>query len=110
MFDKKLFGTNIRNYRKELGLSIYEFSIMIDVNYTHLTNIELGRRIPTARVVVSILNGLNMTYDECINNTDFNTREFYKNIINSSLNLFKSKELDFILDVAKSFNLNSGEK
>lgn len=106
MFDKNKFGKSIRNYRKSLGLSNYNFAIAANINYTHLSNIESGKKAITAKTAISILNILNLTFSECMEDSTSHLKEVYKNVISSSLDQLEEHDMDFILNVAKSFNAN----
>lgn len=106
MFDQKKFGESIRNYRKRLGLTNYNFAIAANINYTHLSNIESGKKVVTAKTAIAILNILNLTFGECMEDSTSHLKEVYKNVISTSLDLLEDSDLDFILNVAKSFNTN----
>jgi transcriptional regulator with XRE-family HTH domain len=63
MFDRKLFGQNVKFYREKAGYSFNEFSEMADISMNYLFNIEKGKHSPTVATILKILLALQMTYD-----------------------------------------------
>jgi len=61
MFDEKELGKNVKRIRKLMCIKSYDFAITANLNYTHLSDIENGRNIPTAKTAINILNTLNFT-------------------------------------------------
>lgn len=57
-------GEKIRTLREVRRLSLREFARRLDVTAAFLSDIELGRRYPSADVMARIAAGLNTTTDE----------------------------------------------
>ena len=44
---RKTFGAKIRKLRKERGLSLRQFALMIGIDKGYLVDVEYGRKSPT---------------------------------------------------------------
>jgi len=110
MFDEKEFGKSVKRIRKLLCIKSYDFAIAANLNYTYLSNIENNKSIPTAKTAISILNTLNMTYEECINSDSFRIKETYKNIISNIINSMTEEDLIFLLQLIRIFKTNQEEE
>ena len=61
--DFKQIGMNIRKRRKELGLTQEYVAICLDVNPSHVSNIEGGRAHPSLTALVNIANIMTCSID-----------------------------------------------
>lgn len=62
----KLVGENIRKIRQSKGLTMIQLSYMMDVDYSQIANLELGRRDPTLSMLVLVAERLNVTVGELL--------------------------------------------
>ncbi len=51
---KKIFGENLKRYRKESGLTQEKLSEMLDISPKHLSNIEVGIKFVSADLIETI--------------------------------------------------------
>lgn len=61
--DFKAIGLKIKERRKELGITQEFIANMLDVNPSHISNIECGRANPSLTVLVRIANLLHCSVD-----------------------------------------------
>lgn len=107
MNDLTKFGRCVKLHRQHLKINAYNFAIAANIDFTQLSNIERGTNIPTIRVVVAILNALNMSFAECVNETNIiDSKEKYKNFVSNSLDSFSDDDLLYLLEIAKTFHKN----
>lgn len=66
--DFKTIGNNIRRRRQTLGITQEYIANMLDVNPSHISNIECGRANPSLTALVKIANILQCSVDCFINN------------------------------------------
>ena len=59
-------GEIIRKHRKSLRLTVSELSRMSGVSTTHLGRIEIGQRVPSARVLQSVAEHLGLRPNELL--------------------------------------------
>lgn len=52
--DFRLFGKRLRKLRQEQGISIKELAPKLDITYMHLSNIELGYKKPSPKLVKAV--------------------------------------------------------
>ena len=64
--DFKTIGTNIKNRRRELGITQEHIANELDVNPSHISNIECGRANPSLTALVKIANILQCSVDRFI--------------------------------------------
>ena len=55
---EKMFGANVRRWRKERGLSQEELAARAELHPTYLSGIETGYRNPTVKIVGRIARAL----------------------------------------------------
>jgi len=60
----KTFGQKIRELREEKDLSLRELAKEIEVSAAFLSDIELGRRYPSDKILLSICEKLGTSVDE----------------------------------------------
>ena len=99
MFNKKIFGQNVRKLREQKGLTREELAEKCDVVPAYLYNIELGNNTPTIPVIYNLVKNLNSTYT-ALNNVDNN------GVVQSVLakaSKLKTKEINLLINIAKNF-------
>ena len=67
----KPLGERIREIREEKDLSLRELAARIEVSAPFLSDVELGRRFPSDKVLVSIARALDTSLDDL---REFDTR------------------------------------
>jgi len=60
----KRLGDKLRTLREQRGLTLRELAEILDVHYTHLNKIELGRKRPSTEVVLKLSYLFNVTTDQ----------------------------------------------
>lgn len=68
MIDKKKIGLNVRELRENNKMDILEFSNIIDISEEKLMSIEIGKSLPTLKIIVDICNNFNINIDKFIEN------------------------------------------
>lgn len=58
---KKIFGENLRYYRKKAGLTQEEFAEKIGVGSVHIGNLEVGKKFVSADMLETISAALNVS-------------------------------------------------
>ena len=76
-------GRRIKTARKEKGLTQAKLAEMVGVGNTHISHIETGKTIPSFELVVNVMNALDLTPNE---------------LINENTNILLQKELAGILE------------
>lgn len=59
---KKLFGENLKKYRKKKKYTQEELAEKLDVGINHLANIEIGKKFVSADLLQKISKTLNVPY------------------------------------------------
>ena len=55
----KVFGKNVRTYRKQAGLAQQDLAVIIGIDRSYLSEIENGHRNPSLLVAFAIADALN---------------------------------------------------
>ena len=63
---RKTFGAKIRKLRKERGLSLRQFALMIGIDKGYLVDVEYGRKSPTLDTLANIACGLDVEMSELL--------------------------------------------
>jgi len=58
------FGEKLRVLRQQQNLTLRQLANLLDVHYTHLNNIEIGKRRPSTILVLKIADLFNVTADQ----------------------------------------------
>jgi transcriptional regulator with XRE-family HTH domain len=66
MFDSKMLGYRIKEYRKQVGLSQAELAKKIQIQPSTLCEYEAGHLTPSMKVFVDIVNALNCTASDLL--------------------------------------------
>ena len=99
--DFEKIGRKIREVRTEKQLTQDFIANQVDVNVSHISNIETGKSKVSLTSLVLICNALNVTLDYILEN-EYNApaSTIEKEIINTSSNLDKEKK-EQLLRIAK---------
>ena len=97
MFDNKLFGNRIKQFRQKRKLTQEQLSEIADISFSYLTHIEAGNNKPTVEVILKLINALNITYSELLNDTDYN-KILDKSLI-ENLKFLNNDEINFMSNV-----------
>ncbi len=61
----KRFGEKLRTLRTQRGLTLRELASILGMGaHSHLANIETGKNVPTAELIVKIADYFNVTLDQ----------------------------------------------
>ena len=75
MQEAQLFGRRLRELRKERGLTQEELAESADLSGNYISDLELGRKVPSLTILVRLSQALNATPSDLL--ADF-TREAVK--------------------------------
>lgn len=100
---KEKLGRRIKEIRKARGYSQEQLAELINMDIPNLSNIERGKRFMTAETLEKIAKALDVTEKELF---DFSAQEperYVKPDLQNLLINLKEKDLQFILEVTKSY-------
>lgn len=60
----KRFGEKLRILRQRRGLTLMQLAELLDVHYTHLGKIELGKKRPSTDLVLRVADLFSVTTDQ----------------------------------------------
>jgi transcriptional regulator with XRE-family HTH domain len=60
----KRFGEKLRILRQRRGLTLMQLAELLDVHYTHLGKIEIGKKRPSTDLVLRVADLFNVTTDQ----------------------------------------------
>ncbi len=60
----KRFGEKLRFLRQQRNLSLMELGGSVDIHYTHLGKIEIGKKRPSADLILRIADFFNLSADQ----------------------------------------------
>ncbi|MDR2658406.1 MAG: helix-turn-helix domain-containing protein [Spirochaetaceae bacterium] len=63
-----LFGEQLKNFRKERGISQEELAFRAELDRTYISGLECGKRNPTLKILVKLAVSLNMKPSELLMN------------------------------------------
>ena len=78
---KKLFGQNVKKYRKALGYTQMQVADMLNVDQKHISFIESGNSFPSAALIAKISEKLQVAPSKLFESTDLPSVEELKNNI-----------------------------
>ena len=96
MFDKHFFGERVKHFRELRSLTLLELSEKADISHNHLSRIESGKHVPTVEMILKIINALNISYSNLMNNS-----ENEEILINSILDYVKNLTDDEVIFMTK---------
>ena len=103
---KKKLGAKIKQLRKNLGYSQEKLAEIINMDIPNLSNIECGKRFMTAETLEKIAKALKCSERELFDFSDTEPQKYLREDINNILNSSNPKDLQFFLDVMKSYKKN----
>lgn len=93
MFDNKVFGSKIKYYREQRGLTQEKLAELSGISYSYLTDIESGTKKPSVDFIIPLLNALDIGFNAVTSDFDYQM-ELTHSIINY-IKLLNDKELNF---------------
>ena len=103
---KKKLGLRIKEIRKKLGYSQEKLAEIINMDIPNLSNIECGKRFMTAETLEKIAKALKCSERELFDFSSTEPKKYLREDINKILNNSKDEDLQFFLDVLKSYKKN----
>lgn len=67
---QKAFGTCVRRFRKDTGLSQEKFALKINMDRTYFASVESGRRNISIKNIKKIADGLDLSLSELFSAID----------------------------------------
>lgn len=105
MIDACLVGKNLRKLRKGIGKQENEVALQIGITYEYMSQIELGKKLPSANLLVLFANYYGIGVNEIVQgDTNKNNETEHMQRIQYLLRhpLLEDKDLDFLYTVAQS--------
>lgn len=101
-------GERIRARRRELGFTIEQLAEKTDIGYNHLSNIERGKKLPSLKTFIKIVNVLDITSDIVLKDPVEYIKPHLQNDITKGLENLDSKGLRTVSEVVSILikNLN----
>ncbi len=100
--DYKIIGEKIRKRRKTLGITQEQIADYLEVNPSHISNIEAGRAHPSLVALVHIANYLQCSMDVFIEGEyTYTKNEDVQEKILSKLKLSDEKTIEKILKIVE---------
>lgn len=113
MIDNKIIGNNIRHLRIERDISITELSIQLDVGNDHLSTVELGKQMPSVKLMVKLANFFNVDFMRLIEDDQEQTENEVTidlgKKIHTSLLKADFADLQFFYSLATKLNVFRGD-
>ena len=100
---KKKLGLKIKELRKKLGYSQEKLAEIIDMDIPNLSNIECGKRFMTAETLEKIAKALKCSERELFDFSAVEPQRYLREDIDKILNSAKDCDLQFFLDIMKSY-------
>lgn len=91
---KKIFGTNVKKYRKALGYTQIQLAEILNVEQKHISFIESGNSFPSAGLISKIAETLNIPPKDLLNYAPDLTIEQMKQDIINILNTAPDKDIE----------------
>lgn len=87
-----LLGKRIQTFRKVNGLSQFQLAELSQVSTVYISNIENGKTLPSLKSLSKIADALNVTFNDLLNETSYDTPDKYT---------FQEKQIlfSFLLDL-----------
>lgn len=63
---KNLFGKNLKEVREFLGLSQQRLSFRAGITIPAISQIESGKREPSLKTIIKLLDALNVTFERMV--------------------------------------------
>lgn len=100
---KEKLGKRIKELRKKNNFSQEKLAEIIDMDIPNLSNIERGKRFMTAETLEKFVAALNTTEYDLFDFREFEPNLYYKTDIEKLLSDFSDTDMEFILNVIKSY-------
>lgn len=97
-------GDRIRCQRKEKNMSQEKLAEIVGVGTTHISHIETGNSVPSLKVLLQIINALEINSDVILNST-YNNTKYIQEIdekLAKNLSDCNTKELEFLAEVLQA--------
>lgn len=94
-------GLNLKRLRKERGFSNKEIAIQLDMSEKYLSTVELGKKIPSVRLLVKYANLYGVGIDDLLSERkDVDVKLDQQKRIYTNLIAANSQDLDYIYSLA----------
>lgn len=94
-------GKRVRRERENKNITQEQLAEMVDCSTAHISHIETGNTIPSLKLIIDIINKLNISSDlilcDYLDQADY----VYKNEINDLFEDCTETEIRFLVDLAK---------
>lgn len=96
------FGSKVQYYRKKRGLTQEEFSELIDMSQSNLSAIECGNKLPSFEALIRIIDVLDVTADDLLEDTIKNGHRAKANRLSECLDSLPPHLCEQILAVVET--------
>lgn len=95
----KKIGSNIRNKRRALNMSLNDLADLVNLTPGFLGLIERGHRGGSIESLIDIMASLNMEFDELIGEPKQDKADLFKQKINTYLKYLDDKDKEMVIDL-----------
>lgn len=104
---KKIFGQNLKKYRKALGFTQIEFAEKLEVEQKHISFIENGNSFPSAGLIGKIAETLKVDPKNLFEYQEKPSVEEMKNSIIQLVNNASDKDIEKMYEYSSYINLKN---
>lgn len=102
---KKIFGENLKKYRKAKGFTQIQIAEALEVDQKHISFIENGNSFPSATLIGKITEVLNIEPQNLFFYQEKPSIKEMKNYISNFLNTTSDNDIEKIYNYIASFNI-----
>lgn len=97
--DKKVLGARIREERKKLSLTPKEFSEKVGISDAYLSEVELGKKMPSINTFIKIVNIIGIPADVLLRGEVIIKKPYKCDKISKRIRDFSSEHLEIVSDI-----------
>jgi transcriptional regulator with XRE-family HTH domain len=95
-------GSRIRAERTKQNISQEELAEMVGVGTTHISHIETGNTVPSIKVLVAVINALNVSADELLRNHIYKAKHVLEGEMAEMMEDCNDREFRILADAVKT--------
>lgn len=101
--DKVELGAKIREVRKECGYTQEKLAEMADIGTMYLGEIERGEKMPSLKILIQLIESLNVSADYILRNELSSGKEYVYNEITKKLDKLTPKQRKAAGDILDAY-------